>query len=183
MTGVQTCALPISTHTSSAGRPPRGVVVRPASAPLPKQVLHEQTGGCMSSPAAARYLAVASSAPAPAPCLERPRFSGLGEQQGQRGQSHGHLRRSSISASGLPACSVRDVPRWDGLSRAGAVWTFYNGPILPEANRQVSVKDVAKDQCQCKQGHGKGGELDNHWRKLFNSLHHWRRRNRITTFS
>ena len=49
-----------TTHIStprqtSVGCPPRG------APPLPKQVLHEQTGGCRSSPAAARYLAVSSS--------------------------------------------------------------------------------------------------------------------------
>ena len=50
-----------TTHIStprptSVGCPPRG------APPLPKQVLHEQTGGCRSSPAAVCYLDVASSA-------------------------------------------------------------------------------------------------------------------------
>ena len=35
---------------------------------------------------------------------------------------------------------LRDVLGWGGLSRAGAVWTFCSGPILPGANHQVSLK-------------------------------------------
>lgn len=94
------------THTSVV-RPPRGAAVRPASVSLPKQVLHEQTSGCRSSPAAAHYLVIALSALASSAVLGEDQIIHAGratrpagaeprqpppEQQRQREL---HLRKSS----------------------------------------------------------------------------------------
>lgn len=73
----------------------------------------------------------------------------------------GRGRATATSAGATPAAGAPSPPQvfppryvlgQGELSRAGAVWTFYSGPILPGANHQVCVNGMAKDQCQRKQG-------------------------------